>query len=388
MATEYDDAPGTPAKNRLVVVLAWDPWPGMKIRWDDRQTCNEFPGVCAFLALKMELERQGGRLLDAEHFSAISKPAEISTGKIHLLHIPFAQAAKKLEKEGAQKTVLLNWESPIVQPRFYDNFEKISQGYSNVIAFGGLKGRNQDGSKFIPARFPSFWRAEKPDLSSKLESAQKKFEGDRSENLAVMVQANKYWKQFGVMGKTGNALRQVAPWGARRRFQFRKKLQLHDLRIQVLSFFLEKQAITLFGQGWSDGPIPAQPSIARKIRESKPVPLPYSEKKITIASFKFGFAIENCTFPGYVTDKIIDLMVAGVIPIYLGAPDIKNFVPAECFVDMRSFSSHESLLDFLNVMPLSRYEEYLCAADEFLASPTGDLHSYEGFAKAVIQAIQ
>lgn len=43
-----------------------------------------------------------------------------------------------------------------------------------------------------------------------------------------------------------------------------------------------------------------------------------------IRKYKFTFAIENSSYPGYVTEKIIDPMVAHSIPIYWGSPDIKK----------------------------------------------------------------
>lgn len=50
----------------------------------------------------------------------------------------------------------------------------------------------------------------------------------------------------------------------------------------------------------------------------------------------FSFCIENetddnyCT--GYATEKIFDALRCGAIPIYAGAPDITDFVPADCFI--------------------------------------------------------
>ena len=41
-------------------------------------------------------------------------------------------------------------------------------------------------------------------------------------------------------------------------------------------------------------------------------------------------------------------MLAGSVPIYLGAPNIEDFAPGDnCFVDVRQFESPESLADFI-----------------------------------------
>jgi hypothetical protein len=42
---------------------------------------------------------------------------------------------------------------------------------------------------------------------------------------------------------------------------------------------------------------------------------------------------------GYITEKIFDCLYAGTIPLYLGAPDILKYVPADVFVDCRKYSS-------------------------------------------------
>jgi alpha-1,3-fucosyltransferase 10 len=53
-----------------------------------------------------------------------------------------------------------------------------------------------------------------------------------------------------------------------------------------------------------------------------------SNNKIEVfKTHKFCIAMENSLSPDYVTEKIWDALIAGCIPIYLGAPNIKEFVP-------------------------------------------------------------
>ena len=62
------------------------------------------------------------------------------------------------------------------------------------------------------------------------------------------------------------------------------------------------------------------------------------DKISCLREFRFCLCLENCSYPGYVTEKIIDCLVAGVIPLYQGAPDIAEFIPAECFIDISQYS--------------------------------------------------
>jgi hypothetical protein len=50
---------------------------------------------------------------------------------------------------------------------------------------------------------------------------------------------------------------------------------------------------------------------------------------------------------GWITEKIFDCFYSGTIPVYLGAPDIDDWIRADCFVDMRGFSDFAELRAFL-----------------------------------------
>ena len=61
------------------------------------------------------------------------------------------------------------------------------------------------------------------------------------------------------------------------------------------------------------------------------------------APYRFVICAENNALPGYVTEKIVSAMLAGAIPIYLGAPDIaEHFNPAS-FLDAGRMSAEELL---------------------------------------------
>ncbi|MDR2921372.1 MAG: glycosyltransferase family 10 fucosyltransferase [Tannerella sp.] len=65
--------------------------------------------------------------------------------------------------------------------------------------------------------------------------------------------------------------------------------------------------------------------------------------------YKFVIAFENAIGKDYVTEKFYDPLLAGSVPVYLGAPNIDKFVPGDnCFVDVRNYKSPEELAKYLN----------------------------------------
>ncbi|QCK86205.1 alpha-1,3-fucosyltransferase [Phreatobacter aquaticus] len=67
----------------------------------------------------------------------------------------------------------------------------------------------------------------------------------------------------------------------------------------------------------------------------------------TIARYHFCCAFENAISHGYVTEKIFDPLLSGTIPIYRGAPDVADFVPAGSYIDVSDFPSPIALADHL-----------------------------------------
>ncbi len=64
----------------------------------------------------------------------------------------------------------------------------------------------------------------------------------------------------------------------------------------------------------------------------------------TISSYKFTIAFENAIARDYVTEKFYDPLLAGSVPVYLGAPNIRDFAPGEnCFIDASDWDDPESL---------------------------------------------
>jgi hypothetical protein len=64
--------------------------------------------------------------------------------------------------------------------------------------------------------------------------------------------------------------------------------------------------------------------------------------------YKFVFAFENAIQPDYVTEKFYIPLMAGAVPVYLGAPNIKHFAPdPHSYIDVNDFASPEALAHHL-----------------------------------------
>ena len=62
------------------------------------------------------------------------------------------------------------------------------------------------------------------------------------------------------------------------------------------------------------------------------------------------FAFENQRVDDYITEKLWVTFKAGVLPVYFGAPNIKEHVPENSIVHVDDFESHDALVSHLNAI--------------------------------------
>lgn len=72
---------------------------------------------------------------------------------------------------------------------------------------------------------------------------------------------------------------------------------------------------------------------------------PVSDKMAFLRRHKFTLAFENSSSPGYTTEKLVEAMLAGSLPIYWGNPEVaKDFNPAS-FIDVSRFPGFDEAID-------------------------------------------
>ena len=96
---------------------------------------------------------------------------------------------------------------------------------------------------------------------------------------------------------------------------------------------------------------------------------PVSPKIPVLQQYKFNICYENIHgVKGYITEKIFDCFLAGCVPVYWGASNITDYIPADAFIDRRDFSDNKSLLLFLSSIDETQYQRYQTAIANFITS--------------------
>jgi hypothetical protein len=93
------------------------------------------------------------------------------------------------------------------------------------------------------------------------------------------------------------------------------------------------------------------------------------EKFEVIKKYNFYYCYENTQgLNGYVSEKIFDCLYSGIVPIYWGAPNVKELIPYDCFIEGKDFEDQRQLYSYLKRMNYERYRDYLEQARIFLRS--------------------
>ncbi len=185
--------------------------------------------------------------------------------------------------------------------------------------------------------------------------------------------------------------------------------ELYTERMRAVEFFSRTDEVDLYGKGWDEPSIRVgrtrvpytikriQRELQKKWHRLRPNPLLRAAQKAyrgvanskaeTLGQYKFALCFENSILKGWITEKIFDCFFAGTVPIYWGAPDIENYIPINCFIDMRRFSGYAELRDYLKSLSEKEILEYKENAQAFLKSPEFYPFSKAAFAELFAQVV-
>jgi len=150
-----------------------------------------------------------------------------------------------------------------------------------------------------------------------------------------------------------------------------KHREQYSLRIHAMAELAKMGVVDLYGMGWD------------KWWSREAMWLPYwknyralmsiykgkcTSKFEVLQHYEFCLCFENMQMDGYITEKIFDCLYAGTIPLYLGAPDILEYIPEDIFVDCRKYSTWKEMWEDVGAMPIEKINEMKHAGRDFLKS--------------------
>lgn len=276
--------------------------------------------------LREEAARLGISILQANDLDALKEFDYL------VVYDVFPQQIEQLKKFPPEKLILFLWEPPSVIPENYD--PQYHQIFSKVYTW---RDDLVDNIKYYKFHYPVL----KPLLEQPIDFSFRR--------LSTMIVANKNSSFPG---------------------------ELYTERQKLIEFYEARayQDFDLFGKWWPTSYVTYQGSVDKKIDYLK--------------YYKFCYTYENIRdVPGYVTEKIFDALEAGTVPIYWGASNVTEYVPPECFVDRRNFTSNDDLYEFLKSMPEEEHAVYLENIRNFLKSTQASLFSRRHFINTFIKLI-
>jgi hypothetical protein len=91
-----------------------------------------------------------------------------------------------------------------------------------------------------------------------------------------------------------------------------------------------------------------------------PLGVDLSNKKSVMSKYLFYLAFENQNVDDYITEKLWGPLEAGTVPVYYGAPNVKDHVPNRSIIAVSDFDSVEALAVYLKEVASNKtlYESY------------------------------
>lgn len=131
--------------------------------------------------------------------------------------------------------------------------------------------------------------------------------------------------------------------------------ELYSERERAIKWFNDNHSdeFIFYGNGWSKNEYKTYGGVC-------------GDKKEIYQKFKFALCIENASIVDCLSEKIMDCLISGVVPIYKGAPNITEYIPANCFIDYDKFSCFEDLYNYLKNMSEYEYRQYINSIRQFV----------------------
>lgn len=302
--------------------------------WGDIFNPNSLTySMTSWIALRSALQAAGYELTPTDSLNNLHNFEKLIVFEV------FPEQIIQCSRYPKEKLVLMLWEPPNVLPQNYN-----SNNYKNFSRVCTWRDDLVDNNKYQKLFYPD-QRPMKPNLVD--------FE---TKKLTTLVASNKGWNHPN---------------------------QLCKERIKTIEFYerAHPEDLDLFGINWP---------VAYKTYKGKMGGDSDSKafKINALQSYKFSYAYENVKEePGYVTEKIFNCFEAGCVPIYLGASNITQYVPKNCFIDRRDFENDESLYEYLKNMKKEEHDEYITHVKDYFNSDQVKPFTIDHFIKSFMGII-
>ena len=162
--------------------------------------------------------------------------------------------------------------------------------------------------------------------------------------------------------------------------------ELYTERLRALKHFAANGGIDLWGRLWENGLGEMEAEFGDAVRQTWRGPV--DDKHEAMSRYRFAICYENMILDGWITEKLFDCLYAGVVPIYLGAPDIGEAVDPNCYIDARRFADYHEMQRYLDSISDAEYEQMRVAGRDYLASAQFCQFSPDAFADRFIGDIE
>ena len=326
----------------------------------------------AYIELKQTLESQGVEVNTADYL--------IEGARRNRVNVYFSFGVMQNYRALAQrKDVVLSsfftTEAPIVQPSAYRSLPEISRFFRRIFCYTTPRALARFGCAdltFTKLYIPYTYDSIVPDLWA-----------NEDRTLLCMVNANRL---------------------CRRSWQ-----ELYTERLRAVAYFAQFDEIDLYGFDWDK---PAYvvgetwiPGTVQRMYRAAQVKLPFLGRHPSMAGaqkawrgeakfkyhtqsrYTFTICYENMALEGWLNENIFDCFRVGTIPIYLGPPDVHDYIPEECFIDKRRFDTYPELRKFLHSLSASDIRRYKAHGRDFMGSEKFKPFTREAFVNRFVRAI-
>lgn len=280
-----------------------------------------------FFGLANAIKEKGYKAIETTSYKNLKNAKYIVIFDIH------KKKLGKLKRLPSKKLILFAWEPPVVIPLNHD--KKYHKLFSKIYTFNDDLIDNKKCFKFYyPDARPMIKNS--PDFSEK--------------KLICLVSSD----------KSSN-----------------HKNEMYTERRNAIKYFenVAENDFDLYGVGW-------------KKNEFKSYKGAIGDKIAILKNYKFSICYENTkNINGYITEKIFDAFQAGCVPVYLGAENITDYIPKNCFIDKRDFKNYNDLHLFLKSMTKEQYSEYLKNINAFLNSEEAYLFTGKNLIETFLNAL-